>query len=50
MDDQTEIRWIQYINKVSTGVWADHIAVHAMADMLRVNINIISTLNAKTPL
>ena len=49
-DDQTEIRWIQYINKVSTGAWADHIAVQAMADMLRVNISIISTLNANTPM
>ena len=49
-DDQTEIRWIQYINKVSTRAWADHIAVQAMANMLRVNIKIISTLNANTPI
>ena len=33
-----------------SGAWADHIAVQSMADMLRVNINIISTLNANTPL
>ena len=35
---------------MSSGAWADHIAVQAMADMLKVNINIISTLNADTPL
>ena len=33
-----------------SGAWADHIAVQSMADMLRVNINIISTLNANIPL
>ena len=40
-DDQTEIRWIHYINKMSSGAWTDHIAVQAMADMLSVNIQII---------
>ena len=43
--DQTEIRWIHYIDKISTGAWADNIAVPAMADMLKLNINKISTLN-----
>ena len=47
--DQTEIRWIRYIDKISTGAWADHIAVQALADMLKLNINIISTLNPDTP-
>ena len=48
--DREELRWQRYLQDMEEGLWADHIAVQGMADMLHVAIRIIATLNPNTPL
>ena len=38
-------RWLQYLERLNAGAWGDHIAVQGLADMLHVDIQIISTIN-----
>ena len=40
-----QLRWLRYLERLNAGAWGDHIAVQGLANMLRVNIHIISTLN-----
>ena len=40
-----QLRWLQYLERLHAGAWGDHIAVQGLADMLHVNIHIISTIN-----
>ena len=38
-------RWLIYLERVSADAWGDHIAVQGLADMLHVDINVVSTIN-----
>ena len=40
-----QLRWLRYLERLNAGAWGNHIAVQGLANMLRVNIHIISTLN-----
>ena len=40
-----QLRWLQYLDRLNAGAWGDHIAVQGLADMLYVNIHIISTIS-----
>ena len=40
-----QLRWLQYLERLNAGAWGDHIAVQGLADMLHVDIHIISTIN-----
>ena len=40
-----QLRWLHYLERLNAGAWGDHIAVQGLADMLHVNIHIISTTN-----
>ena len=42
---QQQLRWLQYLERLNAGAWGDHIAVQGLADMLHVDIHIISTIN-----
>ena len=42
---QQQLRWLRYLERLNAGAWGDHIAVQGLADMLHVNIHIISTIN-----
>ena len=44
-DTRAELQWIKYLERLKEGAWGDHLTVQALANMLCVNINIISTLN-----
>ena len=44
-DTRAELQWIKYLKRLKEGAWGDHLTVQALANMLCVNINIISTLN-----
>ena len=44
-DLQQQLRWLRYLERLNAGAWRDHIAVQRLADMLRVDIHIISTIN-----
>ena len=44
-DLQQQLRWLQYLARLNAGAWGDHIAVQGLADMLHVDIHIISTIN-----
>ena len=46
-DEKTrrELRWCKYLERLRSTAWRDHIAVQGLADMLRVDIQIISTIN-----
>ena len=37
---QTQLRWAKYLRQ---GAWGDHINMQAIADMLSVNINVLSS-------
>ena len=39
------LRWLQYLDRLNASAWGDHIAVQGLADMLHVDIHIISTIN-----
>ena len=38
-------RWNRYVNRLEEGAWADNVTIQGLADMLLIEINIISTLN-----
>ena len=40
-----EIRWCKYLVRLKLTAWGDHIAVQGLADMLHVDIHIVSTIN-----
>ena len=40
-----QLRWLRYLERLNAGAWGDHIAVQGLADMLHVDIHIISTIN-----
>ena len=40
-----QLRWLRYLERLNAGAWGDHTAVQGLADMLHVDIHIISTLN-----
>ena len=40
-----QLRWLQYLERLHAGAWGDRIAVQGLADMLHVDIHIISTIN-----
>ena len=44
-DMRQQLRWLQYLERLNAGAWGDHIAVQGLADMLHVDIHIISTIN-----
>ena len=44
-DTRAELLWTKYLKRLKQGAWGDHLTVQALANMLNVNINIISTLN-----
>ena len=39
-----QLRWLRYLERLHAGAWGDHIAVQGLADMLHVDIHIISTI------
>ena len=40
---QTQLRWEKYLRCLRLGAWGDHITIQAIADMLSVNINVLSS-------
>ena len=40
---QTELRWQKYVTCLRQGAWGDHITIQAIADMLSVKINVLSS-------
>ena len=44
-DTLAELLLTKYLKRLKQGAWGDHLTVQALANMLNVNINIISTLN-----
>ena len=40
-----QLRWLRYLERLNAGAWGDHTAVQGLADMLHVDIHIISTIN-----
>ena len=40
-----ELRWCKYLERLKSTAWGDHIAVQGLADMLHVDIHIVSTIN-----
>ena len=40
---QTQLRWDKYLRRLRQGAWGDHINMQAIADMLSVNINVLSS-------
>ena len=45
LDLRQQLRWLQYLERLNAGARGDHIAVQGLADMLHVDIHIISTIN-----
>ena len=50
IDLRQQLRWLQYLERLNAGAWGDHIAVQGLADMLHVDMHIISTINPDTEL
>ena len=44
-DLRQQLRWLWYLERLNAGAWGNHIAVQGLADMLHVDICIISTIN-----
>ena len=44
-DTRQQLRWCRYLSRLKSTAWGDHIAVQGLADMLHVDIQIISTSN-----
>ncbi len=46
-DDTTrlQVRWCKYLERLGSTAWGDHVAVQGLADMLHVDIHILSTIN-----
>ena len=44
-ETRRELRWCKYLERLKSTAWGDHIAVQGLADMLRVDIHIVSTIN-----
>ena len=40
---QTQLRWAKYLRRLRQGAWGDHINMQAIADMLSVKINVLSS-------
>ena len=40
---QTQLRWDKYLRHLRQGAWGDHINMQAIADMLSVKINVLSS-------
>ena len=40
---QTELRWHKYLRYLRQGAWGDHITLQAIADMLHVKVNVLSS-------
>ena len=40
---QTQLRWDKYLRRLRQGAWGDHINMQAIADMLSVKINVLSS-------
>ena len=40
-----QLRWWNYLERLASGAWGDHIAVQGLADMLHVDVHIVSTIN-----
>ena len=45
IEDPQQWRWLWYLERLNAGAWSDHIAIQGVADMLHVDIHIISTIN-----
>ena len=45
VETRQELCWCRYLVTLKSTAWSDHIAVQGLADMLHVNIHIISTIN-----
>ena len=44
-DTRAQLRWLNYVKKLSQGAWGDHIAIQGICNMLNITISIISTIN-----
>ena len=40
---QTQLRWTKYLRRLRQVAWGDHINIQAIADMLSVKINVLSS-------
>ena len=40
---QTQLRWQKYVRCLRQGAWGDHVTLQAIADMLSVKINVLSS-------
>ena len=45
LKERQQLRWLHYLDRLNTDAWGDHIAVQGLANMLHVDIHIISTIN-----
>ena len=42
-DTRQQHRWVRYLHRLRSTAWGDHIILQDMADMLHVDIHIITT-------
>ena len=42
---QMQLRWCRYLEKMASVAWGDHVALQGLADMLRVDVHVLSTIN-----
>ena len=40
-----QFRWCKYLERLASTAWGDHVAVQGLADMLNVDVHILSTTN-----
>ena len=40
---QTQLRWAKYLRRLRQGAWGDNLTIQAIADMLSVKINVLSS-------
>ena len=45
-EQQAELRWTNYLNRLRNGAWGDHLAIQGMSNAFNIAINVLSSENA----
>ena len=44
-EQQAELRWANYLNRLRNGAWGDHMAIQGMSNVFNIAVNVLSSEN-----
>ena len=43
-EEQAQLRWVRYLDRLQNGAWGDHIALQGICNMLRITVEVMQVV------